>query len=111
MSDLLTADRLLTVKDVAAFFNVSAFVVYDLITDGELAAHRIGGTLRIAPDDLRDYWERSKDLLRSPKKRGRPPKQVTQTSNAVKPGSFGKKINKSLHEEAMDSLRRRGLKF
>ena len=47
--------RLLKVSEVAHLLNVSESHVYRLITSGELAAVRIGRSLRVKPADLNEF--------------------------------------------------------
>lgn len=49
-----------TVKEVAHQLAVSATCVYQLISQGKLACHRIGvgrGAIRIAAEDLAEFFE------------------------------------------------------
>jgi excisionase family DNA binding protein len=49
---------LLTVQAVADLLDVSSKTVRRLIARGDLAAHRIGGSLRVSEGDLRVYLGR-----------------------------------------------------
>ena len=49
---------MLTVKDIAAYFQVDAKTVYGLIEEGLIVCHRIGlgrGTIRVSEKDLASY--------------------------------------------------------
>jgi excisionase family DNA binding protein len=50
-----TSETLLTVKDVAARLALSTKSIYRLIEAEELKVVRLGGTVRIHPDDLRAF--------------------------------------------------------
>ena len=58
------AGRLLSIKDVAAFFRVSEKTVRRWIAAGLLIAHKLGRQWRIAPDEIerflatRSSWKR-----------------------------------------------------
>jgi excisionase family DNA binding protein len=54
------ASQLLSPADVAAKLNVSIKTVRRLIAANHLAAHRIGGQLRITPDDLMAFVNRGR---------------------------------------------------
>lgn len=49
---------LLSIQAVAELLGVSTKTVRRLIAGGDLAAHRIGGSLRISEEDLRAYLSR-----------------------------------------------------
>lgn len=49
---------MMTVKEVAEQLGVSRGLVYKLVSDGVLDSYRIGSTIRIAPEQLREYLER-----------------------------------------------------
>jgi excisionase family DNA binding protein len=49
------ATPLLTVRDTARLLNLDRGTVYRLIKSGDLPAVRVGGSLRIDSDLLRDY--------------------------------------------------------
>lgn len=49
---------LLTVQAVAELLGISSKTVRRLIARGDLAAHRIGGSLRVSEGDLRAYLGR-----------------------------------------------------
>lgn len=49
---------LLSIQAVADLLGVSTKTVRRLIAGGDLAAHRIGGSLRISEEDLRAYLSR-----------------------------------------------------
>ena len=58
----------LTVRQAARRMNVDDRTVYSLCRSGELAHHRIGngrGTIRITPDELRRYLDRSRVAFRA----------------------------------------------
>ncbi|TMB12767.1 MAG: helix-turn-helix domain-containing protein [Deltaproteobacteria bacterium] len=46
------ADRLLTVREVAAFLAVSTRTVYSLCDEGRLAHVRVANAIRVEPDAL-----------------------------------------------------------
>lgn len=48
-----------TIQQVAAFLNVARSTVYLLIERGELPVARIGRTVRIDPQHVREYLERN----------------------------------------------------
>jgi excisionase family DNA binding protein len=54
MSATATAS-LLSVAETAQILRVSKATTYRLISAGELPAHRIGASLRVDRDELRDY--------------------------------------------------------
>lgn len=54
-SDRSKDSQLLTVKDVAWRLNVSVRTVHRLISRGDLQTTQIGGSRRIAPDELERY--------------------------------------------------------
>ena len=49
---------MLTLQDVADFLQVSTRTVRRLVDRGELAAFRIGRSIRVRPEDLRRLIER-----------------------------------------------------
>jgi excisionase family DNA binding protein len=51
---------LLSVRDVAAFVGLSEYVVREAVRDGELAAMKIRGRIRIRQDDLMDWLDGSR---------------------------------------------------
>ena len=53
-------DRLLTVRQVAHWLNVSTATVYALCGRGELAHVRISNAIRIVPDELESFLMRSR---------------------------------------------------
>ena len=53
-----TADRLLTVREVAAIMRVSNMTVYRLIRAGDLRSARVGRGYRIRERDVEAYLER-----------------------------------------------------
>lgn len=59
MSQVTTA-QLLTVRQVCETTQQSNSTVRHLIRDGVLPAIRLGGSIRIHPDDLEDYLERGR---------------------------------------------------
>lgn len=52
--------KLLTPKEVAEMLRVSKTVPYNLISEGKLAAYKIGGSIRIDLEDLEKYLESRK---------------------------------------------------
>lgn len=53
-----------TVKQVAEQLNISATCVYQLVSTGKLACHRIGigrGAIRVSEDDLRAFISASRN--------------------------------------------------
>lgn len=58
---------LMTVRDVAAFLQMSTRYVYKLEASGELLCVRFGAAVRFRPEDVRTYVERQ----------ARPPATVT----------------------------------
>jgi excisionase family DNA binding protein len=61
MDDTTTAnpDPLYTVAQAAAWLNISPNSVRNLVTDGELRAHRIRRNVRVPLSELHAYLERS----------------------------------------------------
>jgi len=53
-------DRVMTIKDVAEFFNVSTQIVYNLVNHGEIEAYKVGSSVRIMYSDLQIYIEKQK---------------------------------------------------
>ena len=53
-----TADRLLTVQEVAGIMRVSNMTVYRLIRSGELKAARVGRGYRIRESEVDAYLDR-----------------------------------------------------
>ena len=51
---------LLSIQSVAEVLGISTKTVRRLIAGGDLAVHRIGGSLRISEEDLRAYLSRSR---------------------------------------------------
>lgn len=51
---------LLSVDQTALALHVSTKTVRRLITRGDLPAHRVGSCLRISPDDVRTYLNRTR---------------------------------------------------
>jgi len=49
---------MMTVKEVAEHLGVSRGLVYKLVSDGELDSYRVGATIRITPEQVREYLER-----------------------------------------------------
>lgn len=66
-----STSQFLTVSDVSTRLKVSERTAYRLISNGDLDAHRVGGSLRVSESDLEYYLNR----CRAPKKarRHRPP--------------------------------------
>lgn len=52
-------DSFLSPKQVASRLSLNPKTVYQAIDRGDLRAHRFGRALRVAPDDLTDWLERS----------------------------------------------------
>lgn len=50
----------LTVKDVARMLDLSKMTIYRMIEDNEIPHHRVGRSIRVAPDDLVAYLARSR---------------------------------------------------
>ena len=48
-------ERLLTIKEVADYLRVDPKTVRRLITEGALAAYKVGRGLRVSDSDLRKY--------------------------------------------------------
>lgn len=66
---------MLKIKLVAARLSLSVSKVYELIDDGLLPVHRLGGTaLRVSEEDLKSFIERSRET----KKRGEGKAQAWQ---------------------------------
>jgi excisionase family DNA binding protein len=53
--------RLLTAKEAAAHLSLSLRTVRRMIADGRLSIKRIGGSIRIKPEDLRALIDGSDD--------------------------------------------------
>lgn len=49
--------KFLTVEQVAEIIQKSPSWVYEALADGVIVGHRIGGSLRVAEADLRDYLD------------------------------------------------------
>jgi excisionase family DNA binding protein len=54
-------DTMMTVKEVAEHLGVSKGLIYKLVSNGELESYRVGSTIRITPDQVRDYLQRSRE--------------------------------------------------
>lgn len=52
-------DNYLSPKEIASRLSLSPKTVYQAIDRGELQAHRFGRVLRVSPDALGDWLERS----------------------------------------------------
>lgn len=50
-------DRMMNIREVARFLNVSTKTVYRLLDRGELTAVKVGARWRIHPDAVREYLE------------------------------------------------------
>ena len=55
LRSVLPADRLLTVREVAAFLNVCRDTVYQLCTRGDLPHVRVLNAIRVTPADLAQF--------------------------------------------------------
>lgn len=53
-------DKLLTLEDAAEVLGVDYKTVYRLVRAGEIPAGRVGRVYRIAPNDLKAYFESTK---------------------------------------------------
>ena len=62
--DAAGVSPLLTVRDAAARLQVSERTLWRLIARGELAIHRVGRSVRIAPSDLGALLEGSRSVIR-----------------------------------------------
>ena len=51
--------RLLKANEVASYLNISRSKVYSLMQRGELRTVRFGGSVRVRPEDLRDFIEQN----------------------------------------------------
>jgi excisionase family DNA binding protein len=49
---------MMTVKEVAEHLGVSKGLVYKLVSTGELESYRVGSTIRITPEQVREYLQR-----------------------------------------------------
>lgn len=65
---------MLKVSDVASLLNLSASKVYELIDEGKLAHHRIGGAIRVTEEQLAEFLEETKRERRGSKPRSAPPR-------------------------------------
>lgn len=52
--------KLLTPKEVSEMLRVGKTTPYNLVNQGKLAGYKIGGSLRIAEEDLKEYLESRK---------------------------------------------------
>jgi excisionase family DNA binding protein len=59
-SSVISPQRLLEPKEVAQQLNVSPAFIYKLIKAGSLPAVRISTTVRIDPEDLREFLKKSR---------------------------------------------------
>ena len=51
----------MTVKDVAEHLGVSRGLVYKLVSTGELDSYRVGSTIRVTPEQVREYLRRPRN--------------------------------------------------
>jgi len=51
----------MTVREVATQLGVSKGLIYKLVGSGDLDSYRIGGTIRITEQHVRDYLERPRE--------------------------------------------------
>ena len=58
--------RLLRPQDVAERLQVSRRMIYSLIARGDLRSCRVGGAIRIHPDDLADYLDQLRRRVNQP---------------------------------------------
>ncbi len=49
---------MMTVKEVAEHLGVSRGLVYKLVSDGELDSYRVGSTIRVTREQVREYLQR-----------------------------------------------------
>lgn len=64
---------MLKVSEVALRLNLSPSKVYELIDDGELAHHRIGGAIRVSEEQLAEFLDETKrDRRESRRRRSQP---------------------------------------
>lgn len=59
-----SSNRFLTVKDVAERCQVTERTVRNWIEGGDLRVHRLGGAIRVLPEDFEDFIARA--ALRGP---------------------------------------------
>ena len=51
----------MTVKEVAEHLGVSRGLVYKLVSTGELDSYRVGSTIRVTPEQVREYLRRPRN--------------------------------------------------
>lgn len=66
-------DSFLTADDVASTLGIAKTSVYDRLSRGDLAYHRIGRLVRIRRNDLDAFITRTRVEVRPPNRYGRPP--------------------------------------
>lgn len=54
----MTATKMLTVKEIATQFGVSAMTIYRLVHAGDIPAARVGRSFRVTQEDLELYLGR-----------------------------------------------------
>ena len=65
---------MLKVSQVADRLNLSTSKVYELVEQGKLAHHRIGGAIRVSEEQLVEFLEETKRERREPEPRKSQPR-------------------------------------
>lgn len=63
---------MLKVSQVAKLLNLSNSKVYELVEQGHLAHHRMGGAIRVSEEQLAQFLDETKQERGKPKSRPRP---------------------------------------
>lgn len=81
---LLDVDAHLSVKQVAAWFNVSDDAVYKLVQAGDLPDRRVGGQIRIPVVAARAYLDENTTIHERPESKSRPRRITPADDETVK---------------------------
>ena len=61
---VIRGNRLMTVEEAAYYLNLSPRTVYRKIYEGELIAYKVGGVLRMEPEEVLNYARQHKRIGR-----------------------------------------------
>ncbi len=53
-------NKLLSIKDVCSYYNVSRATISRLINNRKITFHKVGGSIRFRPEDVEKYLEENK---------------------------------------------------
>lgn len=81
---LVDVDAHLSVKQVAAWFNVSDDAVYKLVAAGELLDRRVGGQIRIPASAAREYLDENTRMHDAPERKPRTQRITPADADTVK---------------------------